>query len=159
MFGQVCTLIKVLCLTEQGTVTLAWKLHLPQPFSIDFLQAAWIFHLLQYLHLNLVSMSWKHYGKFNLVISAKHPPWLDSQDMNPGPQGVRSLANLGSLCQDMKPGPQGLPGLAKVGSPCQDMKPGRQELSFRKNSDLHVRTWNLVHRANWCTTISTTGPI
>ncbi len=32
--------------------------------------------LLQYLHLNLVSMSWKHYGKFGLVVSAMHQPWL-----------------------------------------------------------------------------------
>ncbi len=30
------------------------------------------------------------------------------QDMKPGPQGVRSLAKLGSPCQDMKLGPQGV---------------------------------------------------
>ncbi len=81
------------------------------------------------------------------------------QDMNPCPQGVRSLANLGSLCQDMKPDPQGLPRPAKVGSLCQDMKPCPRGLAFRKNLDLRVRTWNPVHRANWCTTISTTDPI
>ncbi len=76
MFDQVCTLIKVLCLIEQGTVCSTWKLHLPWLFSIDFLQVTWIFNLLQYLHLNLVSMSWKHYGKFDLVVSgSSHPGW------------------------------------------------------------------------------------
>ncbi len=34
MLGHVCTLIKVLCLIEQENVRSAWKLHLPQPFSI-----------------------------------------------------------------------------------------------------------------------------
>ncbi len=54
------------------------------------------------------------------------------QDMKTGPQGVRSLANLGSPCQDMEPGLQGLPRQAKFVSPCQDMKPGPRELAFRK---------------------------
>jgi hypothetical protein len=47
----------------------------------------------------------------------------------------------------------------RVSSSCQDMKPSPWELAFRKNSNLHVRTWNLVHRAIRCTTISSTGPI
>ncbi len=77
IFGHVCTLIEVLCLIEQGIVRSAWKRHLSRPFSIDFLQMIWIFHLLQYQHLNLVSMSWKHYGKFGLMVSAKRQPRLD----------------------------------------------------------------------------------
>ena len=35
MFGHIFTLIKVLCLIEQGIVHSAWKLHLPRPFSIE----------------------------------------------------------------------------------------------------------------------------
>ena len=46
--------------------------------------------------------------------------------MKPGPQGVRSLAKLGSPHQDMNPGPQGVQSLTNLGSPCQDMKPGPQ---------------------------------
>jgi hypothetical protein len=55
------------------------------------------------------------------------------QDMKPGPQGVRSLAKLGSPCQDMKPGPQGVPSLAKLGSPHQDMNPGPQGVQSLTN--------------------------
>ncbi len=78
MSGEICTFIVVLCLIEQGIVHSTWKLHQPQPFLIDFFQAIWIFHLLQYLHLNLVSMSWKYYGNFGLVVSVMHQALLDA---------------------------------------------------------------------------------
>ncbi len=44
---------------------------------IWFPQVTWTWHLLQCLHLNLVYMSWKHCGKFGLVVSVKHQQRLD----------------------------------------------------------------------------------
>ncbi len=85
------------------------------------------------------------------------------QDMNPGPQGVRIQAKplwtgFHVLTRRSKFSRMQVP-VNRVSSPCQDMKPGPRELAFQKNLDLRVRTWNPVHRANWYTTISTTGPI
>ncbi len=98
--------------------------------------------------------------KARISVSGHEPRSTGSVDRGSCPDTeIRAFLPKVWACQDMKPGPQGLPRPEKVGSPCQDMKLGPRELAFQKNLDLRVRTWNQVHRANWCTTISTTGPI
>jgi hypothetical protein len=76
MFDQNSTLIVVLskrtrnCVPNKETSS-------PTTMLVDFLQMSWIFYPFQYLHFNLVSTSWKHCGKFGLVISVMHQPRLD----------------------------------------------------------------------------------